>query len=231
MTDALAMLGDWNCPAIVRGRYSPGWIAGRSGMRVVHAGPGRHGNIDYGLVRGASCMAVRHTPPAGADHDVIVFRLSHGREHLRVGSWNVRYGRPPATVRAQVDKVLHAHDLDVLVLQEAADYHQQLRLIPGYACLADERPGMGHQVILMRYGHRMSHPKTIRTSPRGWTLVTGGRHRPLYVASMIVDDWLRIIDVHKPPSVRWRRGVPYGPPMRVAAYIASSRKLLRIARR
>lgn len=229
------MLGDWNATPDDTGVYSPAWIARGASLRLVTAGAGRHGNIDYGLFRGVRVThADRYPPPAGttrSDHDVVTYQLERdGQPAFLLGTWNLRYGRPAESVGAQVRRVLHDHQLDVLVLQEAADYHRQLRLVPGYACHADPAPGRGHQVILVKYGHRIRHPKMLRTSPRGWTLVTGGRHRPLWVASLVVDDWLRVVDVHQPPSVNWRRGVPYGPPMRVAAYVASARRLLRIAR-
>lgn len=234
---ALALFGDWNATPQDKGRWSPSWLASQAGLTFVTAGAGRHGNIDYALVRGCrpTSPAVRDDPPRGAsvsDHDVIVVELEEraGGRRLRVGSWNVRFGRNPNTVNAQVDYVLRQHQLDVLVLQEAADYHRQLRNVPGYLCVAFDKPGQGHQVIMVRYGNRIAHPQSIRTSPRGWALVTGGRHRPLYVTSVLVADWLRVVDVHKPPSVNWRRRMPYGPPMRVAAYIASTRRLLRIAR-
>lgn len=234
---ALALIGDWNAGPREAGRWSPAWLAARAGLTVVSAGPGRHGDIDYALVRGCvpASRAVRDEPPAGptrSDHDVVLVELRErgGGRSLRVGSWNVRFGRPPQMTAAQVSRVLIEHRLDVLVLQEAADYHRELRLIPGYLCVAFDKPGQAHQVIMVRYGNRIAHPQSIRTSPRGWQLVTGGRHRPLYVTSVLVADWLRVVDVHQPPSVSWRRGVPHGPPMRVGAYVLAIRRLARLAR-
>lgn len=243
-TAALALIGDWNATPQDRGRYSPQWIAARTGLAIHSSGPGRHGDIDYVL---ADCEVVqpqRQPPPVVGgggsyelgDHDVVTFRLrppATGRT-LLLASWNVEYGRRPDVVRRQLVQLLDARRPDVVALQEAADYHHELRAAAsqlGYRMLAYGGHGRMHQVILARGKHRATGPRLVQLSPLGWPLADGtGAHAPLYAVSWAVD-WLRVVDVHMPPSVNWRRGVPYGPPRKLAAYAAGAGKLTRWAKR
>lgn len=230
MSQAIALVGDWNATPRDRGRWSPAWLAKTTGLTLRSAGPGRHGDIDYPI---ADCHLValeRHPPPGGAsrsDHDVVTFLASLPRQpDMVVGTWNLLHGRAPSTVALQVAGVLFAHDLDVLVCQEAAEYHRHLEAIPGYRLIAYEEPGAMHNVILVRETLAVHRPRLVRLSPLGWRTVTGGTHAPLYATSVVVD-WLRVVCVHQPPSVNWKGGRIYGPPMRVAAYAHAAGRLAR----
>lgn len=234
MSKAIALLGDWNATPHDRGRWSPSWLAGRAGLTIRSAGPGRHGDIDYPMADCRLSSLERHAPPSDggsrSDHDVVTFVATHGRKSLVVGTWNLLYGRDAADVRVQVDWVLRVYGLDVLVCQEAADYHRQLGSLPGYRLVAFDGYGKEHNVILVRDGLLVRGTRLVRTSPLGWRLVPKGTHAPLYSPSCVVE-WLRVVAVHMPPTVNWtKRGVIFGPPMRVAAYVAASRTLMRWAR-
>lgn len=228
------VLGDWNATPADRGRYTPTWIAKRSGLVLAATGPGKHGDIDYALTDARVRDKARHPAPGGdsrSDHDVIVYVLGKAPNQLRVATWNVLYGRDPRVVRKQVALVLTQWNLDVLCLQEAADYHTELSKVPGYRMVAFPEPGRWHQVVMVRDGVPVRRPKPVRLSPHGWRLVAGGSHSELWGTHLIVDSWLRVLDIHMPPSVNWRRGVIWGPPMRVAAYAAAAGKIPRWTRR
>lgn len=240
MSAAMAILGDFNATPGDRGRGTPHWVATAGRLRVHSAGPGRHGDIDYALTDCPTVRADRIPPPSGrsrSDHDVVCFDMANPtdrRDVLMVGTWNVLYGRDPEVVATQVLQVLRVTGLAVLVLQEAADYHQAIGRMAArnkYRVLAYAGQGKGHQVIVVRTELATTRAKLVQLSPAGWDLADGrGEHAPLYAVSWVVE-WLRVVDVHFPPSVNWtKRGVPHGPPRRVAAYLYAAVKLVRWAR-
>lgn len=229
VSDALAVLGDWNATPRDRGRWSPYWLTRKTDLRLHSAGPGLHGDIDFGLVDpSCSVWHIKRTPPppgtSRSDHDLVSMGIRHGGEILWVGTWNLRYGRDPRTVRGQVVLELSRLNLDILCLQEAADYHQVLDTIPGYRMIAYPAYGKWHNVVLVRDGLQIRRPASVRLSPRGWRLATLGRHSPLWGTAVTVE-WLRVLDIHMPPSVNWRRGRIWGPPMRVAAYASAAGRI------
>lgn len=233
MTTAIALIGDWNATPEDEGRYSPQWLSHQTGLRITSTGPGRHGDIDWLMADCHVSHPRRHEPPAGvsrSDHDVVVFTLHNpddADDTLHVASWNLEYGRPPARVAQQVQLVLIAVEPDVMVFQEAADYHRELRQVAearGYKLLAYGGAGRHHNVIMVRRELVTRGPRCVQLSPFGWPLADGpGNHAPLYATSWGVS-WLRVVDVHMPPSVNWRRVIT-GPPRKVAAYVAGMRKL------
>jgi hypothetical protein len=233
----LAFVGDWNIPADATGWRTTRWLAERTGMRVVAPRkPGRHGNIDYLVTDARASVPHRYAPPAGAsqaDHDIVtvILRPSPGTGEMpvRVATWNVQRDRAPAVVAAQVAQLLREHRPDVLCIQEGKQYHHALRRMArqsGYRLTASAQPGKWHNLILTNIDRETGQPSWVRLSPRGWRTVTGGEHTALWGTSVRVA-WLRVVCLHLPPSVRWRRGLPVGPPMRVAALVAAVGKLRR----
>lgn len=238
MTNALALVGDWNAAPGDRGRYSPSWVAATGGLRIHSAGPGRHGDIDYVMADCPVTAPSRHAPPAGSsrsDHDFVLFTLHNPEDladTLRLMSWNLEFGRDPDVAQRQLREVLGTHHPDVAVFQEAADYHAQLRQVGsqlGYRMLAYAGAGKHHNVILAK--PPVDRPRAVQLSPLGWPLADGtGTHAPLWATSWAVR-WCRVTDVHLPPNVNWTRRVPHGPPRKLAAYVAGAIKLARWARR
>lgn len=235
---ALALLGDWNVPAHATGRWTTSWLADRAGLRVQSAGPGRHGDIDYIVSDAHASGAGRHDPPGPAgsqsDHDVVTITL-HDPDNeappLRLATWNMERDRSRALVRGQLRQVLAVHQPDVLALQEAKQYHEAIRTVArasGYKVLASEVPGQWHNVLMVREELPTAGPLFVQLAPRGWETVAGPEHTPPTATSWRVS-WLRVVCVHMPPSVRWVKGLPVGPPLRVAALVASMRKLRRWA--
>lgn len=241
MTSALALVGDWNAEPHDTGRYSPEWIAAQGGLRIHSTGPGRHGDIDYLMADCHVSDPERYESPAGSsrsDHDVVMFTLYDPLDsvsELALASWNVEFGRPAGVVKDQLHRVLRGHLPHVLALQEAADYHPQIRQLGrelGYRVLAYPMLGRHHNVLMVRTQVPCTRPRSVQLSPLGWPLADGtGTHAPLYATSWAAS-WLRVVDVHMPPNVNWSaRGIPYGPPRKLAAYVAGASKLARWSRR
>jgi hypothetical protein len=237
VTEAIALIGDWNATPEDSGRYSPSWLSQQTGLRISSSGPGRHGDIDYLMADCHVSHPRRHEPPSTggtrSDHDVVVFTVyspADADKALTLATWNVEFGRAPRAVQQQVSLVIAAVVPDILCLQEAADYHRELRAVAhqrGYKVLAFTGRGREHQVVLVRRELATRRPRCVQLSPLGWPLADGpGTHAPLYATSWAVE-WLRVVDLHMPPSVNWRRGVIYGPVRKVAAYVAGSSKLRR----
>lgn len=234
MTTALALVGDWNATPHDRGRYSPQWIARLCGLQLHSAGPGRHGDIDYVLTDSRVTGVQRHAPPQGvsrSDHDLVRFVLHQpdGPGQLELVTWNVEFGRELVAVRNQLREVLSTYRPDLLALQEAADYHAELRAVAkalGYRWLMYPHPA-AHNVLLVREELATHRPLRVQLSPMGWPLSDGtGAHAPLFATSWAVE-WLRVAVVHMPPNINWRRGVAWGPVRKLAAYSAGSSKLVR----
>lgn len=229
----LAFVGDWNAQPGDRGRWSPSWLASAVGLRIHSAGKGRHGDIDYAMSESSAVDVGRRPPPGPArgasDHDV--YRVKLGG--LVVLSWNMRVGRSSTRAQTDLHELLRALP-DVVALQEAADYHHAIRDVArlhAYHVLMSPEPGRWHNVLLVRGDRKVAAGRFVQLSPHGWRLVAGGRHAELWATSWLVDSWLRLVVVHLPPSVNWtKRGRIHGPVMRVAAYVATARKLRRWAR-
>lgn len=68
---------DWNADDDARGRYTPHWIARKTGAEVVAPKHGTHGNrtIDYALVKGAHATA-RRSEEYGSDHRLVIFEVT-----------------------------------------------------------------------------------------------------------------------------------------------------------
>jgi hypothetical protein len=236
----VALFGDWNESPLTTGRYSPAWIAGETGLRTLHAGPGRHGNIDFALtnVRDTVCWRVgngtRGKRERGSDHDAIVFVLeAPNGSKLRVLLWNVQRDRSVNLALDQLAVLIAVHEPDVIVLNEAAQY--VTRLITRYSrewrIIAGDKQVNSQNVLLIQTQRR---ERVVQLSEDGWTTVGGAEHGPIYSPFVLIDGWLHLGGVHMPPSVRWTRkgkGLPIGPPKRVATYVTAARKLVRMVRR
>lgn len=72
----LLIAGDWNATPEARGRYSPHWIARKTGMRVAAPAKSTHGPrvIDFALIRDCSAKATREKR-RGSDHHAVLFKV------------------------------------------------------------------------------------------------------------------------------------------------------------
>lgn len=238
----VALFGDWNAQATKdTGRYSPAWIARQLKLHLAHAGPGRHGNIDYSLTNAAVRSRRRvgngaGVVPghAGSDHDALLYVLD-AREStagpVRVLQWNLQRDRPVRVVARQLVELVNEHNPDVLVLQEAAQYVQAIgAFLPAWHITTGARQVNQQNVIAVL----RSQGRVIQLSDDGWTTTEGHEHGPIFSPAVKIDGWLHIAGVHMPPSVNWTRagkGMPYGPARRVAVYVSAARKLVRVVRR
>jgi hypothetical protein len=237
----VALFGDWNAQLHDTGRYSPAWIGRQIGLRVVHAGRGRHGNIDYGLtnvgVKDARRVGngARSRNEGGSDHDAILFTLdwpANDGPPVKVLLWNMERDRQPALVVAQLKALVNVHDPDVILLNEANDYLKRIEAaLPRWTCVTGHMRGTNQNAILIR-GDRPG--RVAQLSEDGWITVSGHEHAPIYGVFVKLDGTLHLGCVHFPPTVNWLNGgsgMPYGPPLRVAVYVTAARKLVRIVRR
>lgn len=146
---------------------------------------------------------------------------------LRVGQWNVQRGHPPTDHATMMLNAFDAERLDVLLLQEMADYIGPLRhrlKVWGHALVAfTDTRGSRDCAILVRRGLDIGRTWSFDAGT-GWFTHDGAEHAPAHPVAAFVEG-VMFVSVHAPVSVNWRAGVPFGPLRRVAAYIGHSRKL------
>lgn len=149
---------------------------------------------------------------------------------LVVGTWNVERDHSPNAHALNIVNVFEAQRLDVLALQETHDYARFLRVIAkdrGHQLVMfDEKPGHDQQMLLLRAGREVERSWNFRAGG-GWVTVDGLDHAPVYPAAAVVDG-IVFVSTHAPVTVNWRAGVPYGPPRRVAAYLAHTKRLVKV---
>lgn len=122
-----------------------------------------------------------------------------------VGAWNLRVGRRPDVVAAEVDDLLTTHDLDVLLVCEAAAYIGAIRRrLRGRYRLATGRPGdpsARDSAIIVRKGMRRGVRRVHRLERKGWERKPGrpGLHHPRSAVSQRVAG-VRYLAVHVPPQ-------------------------------
>jgi hypothetical protein len=145
---------------------------------------------------------------------------------IRGATYNCLRGRNPDRVARWVRELMVHKNLSFVLLQEATDYVDVLRGLPGCVLVS---PAGGHHetVIVVDTTTGVSNPDRVSLEPLGWSTVRGGRAWPRTMAVCRLDGWLVVGSVHFPPSVTWRAGRPRGPSERVKAYRRSSRTLTR----
>lgn len=116
---------------------------------------------------------------------------------LKGGSFNCKMGRPRDEVRTAVRDIVTGHQLDFLLLQEAAPYADVLKTIGGYRLvLPVDKCGTA---ILVRNGVDASRA-TVRTlGTRGW-LYRLRWHPRRAMPTALLDGWLRVASVHMVPA-------------------------------
>lgn len=190
----VALFGDWNAQATSdTGRYSAAWIARQLGLNIAHAGPGRHGNIDYCLTNAVvrSRRRVgngrRSLRERGSDHDALVYKLDgpgNPGGPLTVLQWNLQRDRSPQLVIAQLHTLIGRHDADVLVLQECAQYLGRIRaLLPQWHLVTGDRQVNQQNIVAVR----RQQARVIQLSDDGWTTIEDKEHGPIFSPAIRVD--------------------------------------------
>jgi len=123
---------------------------------------------------------------------------------LSCATWNLRVGRKPDVVAREVDHLLTAHDLDVLLVCEAAGYIKALRrALKGRYKIATGLAGdiSGRDsAIIVRKGLSRGIRRVHRLERMGWERRAGrpGLHHNRSAVSQSVEG-IRFLSVHLPP--------------------------------
>ncbi len=140
---------------------------------------------------------------------------------LRIGTFNCLFGRDPDTVKKEVRRALDKHELDVLVLQEAADYYSVLNSFNDYIYIC-KRPAKKSERQLGILIHVRLHATDIKfnTLGDGWYTQDGDFHGPVVVPQVRISGGLWIAATHMPTPTSWRRGKLVAPKERRNDYLA-----------
>lgn len=151
---------------------------------------------------------------------------------MYVITWNMGRDRAQHVARRELVALLSGRQPAVLALQEAGGYRDLLLDVmgPTYRLIQfDTSPGQRESAILVRRHTTLQAGQSwaARMTWRGWNRQTGigGVTAPKW-APTILANHVRVVCVHLPPSIRWFRGVPVGPPLRVIAYRTYARRLV-----
>lgn len=231
----LVLAGDWNEGPESTGRYSPAWVARKSGLTIAAAAPGKRGRvgIDY-VMSSVPVEDVVRLKEDISDHNPVAFTVFHkelGRA-LRLCTFNVMRDRTQLQRRALVEWLAVTgvnQGIAAYALQEIRQYHDLLETVPGYDLYASTDPdGVEHNGLLVRQDVPVRADEFRLTSKVGWVTVTGANHDPSSIALATIDGWCRLGSVHEAPTVDWVNGKPIGPAKRVAVRVASARTLVQI---
>lgn len=146
---------------------------------------------------------------------------------LKGGSFNLKYGRPAKTVKAEVEGLLQKHNLDFLTIQEGTDYFSQLRDIRGYKYFATRAYRGGAECgILVKECIKTGKPN-YGSFGDGWITVRGGHHPPVTFPRVTIDGWLKVGSIHLPTPSTWTNGKFWAPEERKDDYLAVARQILK----
>lgn len=135
---------------------------------------------DHAIVVGAKIVAIHRLEKFGSDaHHAIVFELDVDGVIVRTLLWNVWVGQRPAAVCETLEHLARAHDLDVIVLNEAYRCRRELRQnLDGWAVHQGPNVGEGADVaVLVHHRHKITH-RGVMHMRRAWTVVSKGRVKP-----------------------------------------------------
>ena len=133
----------------------------------------------------------------------------------RVGTFNLEYGRKIGVVHDEVQIALMQNDLDILILQEAADYFHDLSRIGKYNYYCGNSSVSHRQVgILVKETHHVTGFKALQAGD-GWTTISGAKHGPVATPQLRVNGELGIKGLHLPTPSLWVKGKLTGPAERI----------------
>jgi hypothetical protein len=149
---------------------------------------------------------------------------------LRFATYNMLRDRKPNVVRGALLDIVDDHQPHAIAVQEARDYIDVLKRVPGYELYAKYAPqGAEQNGWLVREDVRCGSLRVIDLGGDGWTTADGHHHVGILATGVVLGGWLRALSIHLPPSINWPHGKPVGPPERVDDYKANMRTLLRYA--
>lgn len=121
---------------------------------------------------------------------------------LRVIDWNIKFGRVPAVVLAEVRALIEATNADVVTLQEVSGYDAILKQVTGYTVHQfHTAPGSDETAVLVRDGLEVTNPHAVQVSQDGYRRVTGKLTNPIW-APVVTVEGCTVIAVHTPPTVQ-----------------------------
>lgn len=150
------------------------------------------------------------------------------RDPLNGGAFNLLYGRDPEKVEAEVKALVKKHDLQFLNVQEAADYFEVLRSIPGfnyYTGSKDAHRGMRNNGVLVLDDLRVDKVRTLHYGD-GWRTKTGSKSFGVTQQQVRLEGWFLDRSVHMPTPSHWEAGkIVHTPPERKDDLILNMRAL------
>lgn len=192
---ATVILGDWNLSAA-----EVGSLAREIGGQLAKGrGP------DHAIVRGAAVRSVRRLGKHGSDaHEAILYTLDVDGTTVRILGWNVWVGQKPAAVKKSLERLIDAHDPDVVMLNEAYRCTYVLRELGGFRVYQGRDVGEGADVaVLVRRRHEVVNDGRLQMQQR-WEVVSHDKVRAgreyQFVRLVLNGDGptLRLLDIHFP---------------------------------
>lgn len=124
---------------------------------------------------------------------------------LRGGTFNVEFGRDHKIVAEEVTTFLTKHDLDFACLQEATEYFEVFKQIPGYDYIASKDSwGAQESTILVKSSLKQDKIRSVNYGD-GWYM--GKQHHPATGQNQVrIDGWLLVRSLHVPSHSTWTNG-------------------------
>lgn len=225
----LTLAGDWNERPGKEGTYTPHWVAQQ--LKLSCHWDGGHsvlGPIDF-LMSSTSCNDVRTIQGGASDHVARIFKQHVNGVNYLLLHWNVerdRHGSRLSELHDFLKHLMETYDLDVLLLQETQQYHDNFRVWFGadYEIYHGQGP-KGNQTVMVSKRHKSGEFKNRRMS--SWWRVRHNRHQPVYTPFVVVDSYFMVASIHETVGVDWKNGKPHGPKDRIRARVQSAKFLVK----
>lgn len=177
-----------------------------------HSVPGL-GRVDLNTLPGAPGAPLdQYLIPTKTTPPVVVAPPKPATKTLRIGTWNLQRDRNPTVVAAELDRLLAATRLDVLMLQECNDYRRLLTQVHGYRPVAYYQiREQAESMILVRKGLEVTHPKAVQVTfdpdgkgpgIAGWYTTKRGGHTPAKHLTIATVEGFTFVSGHPAPSVQ-----------------------------
>lgn len=146
---------------------------------------------------------------------------------VRVLIWNMERDRDPEVAVNQLKWLMRKYETPVALLCETHTYRKELLALRaeayGVHC-PNKKPGQNETAIVTAPDASLEPQQSKQLTTKGWFTVRGGMTPPKWLHRALVNGRLFAV-IHMPPSVRWVKGLPVGPPLRVAAQLAAAARV------